>query len=188
MEPCQAHGPWGTSPQRCSSWSRCATLLKFTYFTSGDGLLSLTVYCRSPNIPEAVLRGSQPSPICLTLLWLWRQRLATKNRCPLGSYERSQFLNENCTWYLLYLLYLWGASLWGIWWILWQNSVFKTCQQWEQELWVTYMKWICTAHSPRLRVPHPQVQPTVVRNFLKNGSVWIRPNLQMFFSLPVLSS
>lgn len=31
MEPCQAHGPCGTSPQRCSSWSRCATLLKFTY-------------------------------------------------------------------------------------------------------------------------------------------------------------
>lgn len=98
--------------------------------TSGDVLLSLTVYYRFPNISEAMLRGSQLSPICLTVLWrqrpvLFVSSLATRNRCPQGSYERSQLLNENCTWYLLYFFYLWRASLCGIWWFLWQNSNFQ---------------------------------------------------------------
>lgn len=97
---------------------------------SGDALLSLTVYYRFPIISEAMLRGIQLSPICLTVLWrqrpvLFVSSLATRNRCPQGSYERSQLLNENCTWYLLYFFYLWRASLCGIWWFLWQNSNFQ---------------------------------------------------------------
>lgn len=97
---------------------------------SGDALLSLPVYYRFPNISEAMLRGSQPSPICLTVLW--RQRLCLiciipgyQEQMSSGSYERSQLLNENWTWYLLYFLYLWRASLCGIWWFLWQNSSFQ---------------------------------------------------------------
>lgn len=56
---------------------------------------------------------------------LFVSSLATRNRCPQGSDEKSQLLSENCTWYLLYFLYLWRASLCGIWWFLWQNSSFQ---------------------------------------------------------------
>lgn len=162
--------------------------------TSGDALLSLTVYYRFPNISEAMLRGSQLSPICLTVLWrqrpvLFVSSLATRNRCPQGSYERSQLLNENCTWYLLYFSICGELPSVAFGDFCDKTQIFKTCQQWEQEL-------MGHVHEVNLHSPlstsggSTSTGATHSRSemVLNNESVWLTYSLLMFFSLPMLPS
>lgn len=124
---------------------------------SGDALLSLLYITGSPhpNVPEAVLTGSQPSPpICLICCGCGSREsvsfvssLATKNRCPLDSYERRQFFNENHTWYLLYLLCLWRAfPLWHLANFVAKLRVFKSLSPKRAEL-VSHIQE-ANLHSP----------------------------------------
>lgn len=191
-EPCQAWSPWGAS-QGCSVWSRCDSLFKFTY--SGIRRCSVEPHCVL-QVPQYLWSNAEGKPtvshlsdcVVETETCLIYIIPGYQEQMSLGQlWEKPAFKWE------LYLIFAVFFSICGeIPSVAFgdfcdRTQIFKTCQQWEQEL-------MGHVHEVNLHSPFStsggstSTGATHSRSemILNNESVWLTSSLLMFFSLPML--